>query len=62
MIYLKQATLWAVGMVIINAKRSSINVLNALYINARLQIGRLKSTRKAVLQLAKPEISWIRIQ
>jgi hypothetical protein len=35
--YLKQATLWAVGMVMINAKRSSMNVLNALYMNALLK-------------------------
>lgn len=31
----KHAKRWAVGIVIIKAKTSSMNVLNALYINAR---------------------------
>ena len=34
---LKQATLCAVGIVMMNANRSSMKVLNALYMKARLK-------------------------
>ena len=40
---LKQATLCAVGIVMMKAKRSSMKVLNALYMKARLKRGNRES-------------------